>query len=378
MVYLKAFLSENLGDDLFVEVVTKRYPKTEFMLFSSEDYAVDFGDNVCFAINKIEYKKMLEDIEKFNRYRKNKFLKKMLPLFFRSDYRKERLISKKADANVYVIGSGFMEGGERGFWKKLTDKLYFKNNLYLLGCNFGPYYSEDYRIEYKNLFSKAKDICFRDSYSYNIFKKLDNVRWESDIVFSYNGDIDMSLSEDIGKYIVISAVNLDKDGKVYSNKVEYYKFLSKVSEWYLKRGTKVVFVGFCKKQNDNKAIEGIVENISENFAKQIYVINYPEENILKIMGVFKNAEAVFASRYHAGILGMLFERQTYFLSYSEKVIHVLQDIDEKIKYVDITSPINVSVNDFVSQYGYCISTERLRRIKESANKQFMKLDKILK
>lgn len=302
----------------------------------------------------------------------------MLPLFFRSDYRKERLISKKADANVYVIGSGFMEGGERGFWKKLTDKLYFKNNLYLLGCNFGPYYSEDYRIEYKNLFSKAKDICFRDSYSYNIFKKLDNVRWESDIVFSYNGDIDMSLSEDIGKYIVISAVNLDKDGKVYSNKVEYYKFLSKVSEWYLKRGTKVVFVGFCKKQNDNKAIEGIVENISENFAKQIYVINYPEENILKIMGVFKNAEAVFASRYHAGILGMLFERQTYFLSYSEKVIHVLQDIDEKIKYVDITSPINVSVNDFVSQYGYCISTERLRRIKESANKQFMKLDKILK
>lgn len=162
------------------------------------------------------------------------------------------------------------------------------------------------------------------------------------------------------------------------DKVEYYKFLSKVSEWYLKRGTKVVFVGFCKKQNDNKAIEGIVENISENFAKQIYVINYPEENILKIMGVFKNAEAVFASRYHAGILGMLFERQTYFLSYSEKVIHVLQDIDEKIKYVDITSPINVSVNDFVSQYGYCISTERLRRIKESANKQFMKLDKILK
>ena len=48
MIYLKAFLDENLGDDLFVQIVAQRYPNSEFLLFASDEYPVNFGDNVHF------------------------------------------------------------------------------------------------------------------------------------------------------------------------------------------------------------------------------------------------------------------------------------------------------------------------------------------
>lgn len=378
MIYLRAFLNENLGDDLFVQIIAKRYPECEFVLFSCDDYPVKFGDNVHFLFDKEEYKKLYRKIHLFNRLRNNRIVRRMLPLFFRVDYRKERMIAKRASLNVYVIGSGFMEGGKRGFWQKVTDDLYFANKPYLLGCNFGPFHSDDYKRQYEKLFMKAEDVCFRESYSCKLFNKLDNVRWESDIVFSYNDEVDTSYTQSYGKYIVISVVNLDKDGAAHSNKNEYYKFVADIAESYLQREIKVIFIGFCKKQGDDTAIKKVFENIPSCFAGKLEVINYPQLSIPRILGVFKNAEAIFASRYHAGIIGMLFQKKTYFLSYSDKLVNVLNDIDDRVQYVEINKKINITAKEFISEYGYCISAERLREIQKSANRQFLYLDKVLK
>ena len=377
-IYLRAYLNENLGDDLFVQIIAQRYSERKFQIFASDGYPVKFGNNVHFCFSKKKYGKLLNEVKIYDVLRNSKIRRKLLPIFFRPDYKKERKIAKKAKINVYVIGSGFMEGGKKGFWQRLEDKLYYSNRPYLLGCNFGPFSSNEYKEQYKKLFSQATDVCFRESYSYEIFNSLSNVRWESDIVFSYNGCIDESFCQYNKKYIVISVVNLDKDGTRNSNKDLYYNYVSRIAESFLKQKTKVVFVGFCRKQGDDIAIEKVMNNISQEFVNQIEIINYPQKNIPYILGVFKNAESVFASRYHAGIIGMMYERKTYFLSYSDKTKNVLNDIDERIRYIDINKKIDVEIDDFISQYGYCISKERLNELKESANRQFLKLDSVLK
>lgn len=378
MVYLRAFLDENLGDDLFVQIIAQRYPKKIFQVFESDEYPVKFGENVRFAFSKNEYRKFQDKIGRYNEWRSNKIRRKLLPLFFRPDYREQRKLANNSKTNIYVIGSGFMEGGKTGFWRRLEDKLYYSNKPYILGCNFGPFFSDEFRERYKKLFGEAKDVCFRESYSYEIFKDLGNVRWESDIVFSYNGYVDESFFQYNKNYIVISVVNLEKDGIKNSNKDLYYSYISKIAESFLRKKKKVVFVGFCRKQGDHIAIEQIVNIISSEFSDMIEIINYPEKDIPYILGVFKNAEAIFASRYHAGIIGMLYEKKTYFLSYSNKTKNVLNDIDREIRCIDINKEINVAPEDFISQYGYCISKERLKSLKESANRQFLKLDLILK
>lgn len=378
MIYLKAFLDENLGDDLFVQIVAHRYPNSEFLLFASDEYPVNFGNNVHFTFSKDSYKGLEQKIKLYDNRRKSRLQKKCFPIFFRPDHKEERAIVKHADANIYVIGSGFMEGGKIGIWSKLEEWLYYKRKPYILGCNFGPFFSNQYKNYYERLFAKANDVCFRESYSCDIFPELKNARWESDIVFSYNGYVDEKFGRNNGKYVVISVVNLDKDGAKNQNKEGYYRFILEIAKYFCERKIKVVFVGFCKNQGDDVAIENIVKNIRPEFHKQIEIINYPQNNMFYILGVFKDAEAVFASRYHAGIIGMLYGRKTYFLSYSDKMVNVLKDIDEKIRYININEEINVDVNEFILQYGYEILPARLDEIKKSAERQFLKLDSLLK
>lgn len=378
MIYLKAFLDENLGDDLFVQIVAQRYLNSEFLLFASDEYPVNFGDNVHFIFSKDSYTKLKQKIKLYNNRRKSGLQRKCFPVFFRPDHKEERTIIKHADVNIYVIGSGFMEGGKIGIWSKLEEWLYYKNRPYILGCNFGPFFSSQYKDYYEKLFAKASDVCFRESYSYGIFPELKNTRWESDIVFSYKGDVDEKFGRNNGKYVVISVVNLDKDGSKNQNKEEYYRFILEITKYFCERKMKVVFVGFCKNQGDDVAIENIVRNIQPEFYEQVEIINYPQNNMFYILGVFKNAEAVFASRYHAGIIGMLYGRKTYFLSYSDKMVNVLKDIDEKIRYININEKISVDVNEFILQYGYEILPARLDEIKKSAERQFLKLDSLLK
>ena len=37
-IYLKAFIGKNLGDDLFIDIITKRYPKEKFLIDDRAKY----------------------------------------------------------------------------------------------------------------------------------------------------------------------------------------------------------------------------------------------------------------------------------------------------------------------------------------------------
>lgn len=375
--FLNAYLAENLGDDLFLHIIANRYKYTDFHVLAPNSYKGDLPSNICYDLNKFD-EQLIKTENKILYFLNSHNLpaRRLLPKGIRVLYRKRNYLSRKYGCNIFVIGSGFMERGRLIKNELRTDLAYFSRNIHLLGCNFGPYQSETFRAEYEKLFSNAAEVCFRDTASYGLFEKLNNVRYESDIVFSFNEDVP-AYFEDDRRYVVISVVNLDKDGGVQNNSLTYYKFLADIAEWYLQRNIEVVFVGFCRQQGDDRTIDIISTMIPSNHMQLTHIVNYPDKDIHTILGLFKNADTIFASRYHAGIIGMLFKRKTYFLAYSDKTINVLHDIDSHIKFIDVNAKVTITAEKFIADYGYSISDMKLKKLKESANRQFMMLDDIL-
>ena len=53
-------------------------------------------------------------------------------------------------------------------WKNIVSWWQYQSSQYpffVLGANFGPYHTEEYRSAMDKVYTKLKDICFRDSYS---------------------------------------------------------------------------------------------------------------------------------------------------------------------------------------------------------------------
>lgn len=161
-ILMFAYLRNNLGDDLFVKELLQRYPNTEFYIrVLKEEYAKPFKD----LPNAIILKVNTEDFT--------------------------NLSVEEYDGYIYIGGSIFMEGGKvynldegtYSFLKKCKEK---KKPFFYISSNYGPYQTQEYFKLSQKVFASCADICFRDKYSYNLFKEIETVRYAPDLIFSYN------------------------------------------------------------------------------------------------------------------------------------------------------------------------------------------------
>ena len=169
---VKGYFKKNLGDDIFLKILLERYKNNNFEIYSSYDY-----DGVYKTKNYKFYS--TKSIVNVFRVLINKFLK-----IVKSN--KSILIEniKKYDNVILIGGSIFMEDEQLKLDYYKNNQFNYKNNNYILGANFGPYKNKEYVDLHKSeIFPKVKDICFRDMYSYELFKELPNTRCASDIVF---------------------------------------------------------------------------------------------------------------------------------------------------------------------------------------------------
>ena len=375
-IFLNAFLEKNLGDDLFVHIILNRYKEYRFQIIGDISYKNIFGNNAELAWNNDDQKKELRETHILRFFHMFHLpLRYVYPKFLRYANQKKYSLSDFSICNIYAIGSGFMENSLYDILDYFADYLYFRKNLYLIGCNFGPYYTDGYLKKHKKLFAKAMDVCVRDKYSYNLLKEAGNVRYAPDIVFSYQLGEDNSVSSKLGRYAVISVVALNKNKDNSENEENYLCFLLQCINYLLAKEMQIVVVGFCKNEGDDRIITQLMNRIPDH--SKIKVYNYPDITYQKMMGIFKMAELVIASRYHAMIIGMLYRRKIYTLSYSNKIIFVLQDIDPDIKYINIQESVNVDIQDFFDHYGYRIAEERLSELKQLSKMHFLKLDELL-
>lgn len=360
-VYLYAYDKINLGDDLFIYTITKRYPDVKFYMWSDKENIRTF--------QSIGNLKVIDKNSAFLKILKR--VRASLAVRYKTE------MEKKCDAVVYIGGSLFIEYENwesiLNWWEYEADNRPF----YVLGANFGPYKNEAYKERLNSIFGKMKDVCFRDRYSYQIFKGNQVVRNAPDILFSYN----MPSADIVKKQIFISVIDLlskeEGNNRLSAYNEEYIDKISHIVMEYINQGYSIILSSFCKEEGDESAINRILNEVDSRKHGNIQMRNYNGTNVEEILQAIAESEAVIASRFHAAILGIVAGKPVYPIVYSDKTIHVLEDLDFQSDYSDIRSledfdfeKVNRNLN---MKHVYSI-----KELRESALHHFKKIDEVLR
>ena len=314
---VKGYFKRNLGDDLFLKILAERYPNEKFEVYSSDTY------NGVYKTKNIKFhstKNWLNII----RVLINKIFK-MLGI------KKNLLIEdlKRYDNIILIGGSIFMENDNMDFDMYAKRMFNYKYNNYILGANFGPYHTEEFvNVHKKQIFPNLKDICFRDVYSFDLFKELKNVRHASDIVFGLNVS---KIGKESNNIAIISIIDVTKDNMNYSQE-KYNNSIKKIITFLKSKGMKIILMSFSKSQGDEIVINQIISSLEDKTNVESY---FYRGNIEESLDILSRSKVVFGTRFHANILGLLLGKNVVPIAYSDKTINVFNDMNFKGKIFDI-------------------------------------------
>ena len=345
-IFLMAYARKNLGDDLFIKMLLERYPMNEFYM-------------------KINKKEFLSDLEKNH---------SNLNIIKGNDTDEElyKTDVNEYDAYIYIGGSIFMEGGKV---YNLSEKFYDfvvrckKNNkpFCYISCNYGPYQTQEYFELSRKNFYECTDICFRDKYSYDLFKDINTVRYAPDYAFSYKIEAKSKIPNSIG----ISVIDLGIRNDLKPKQEKYIEFLANNIREYIKKGKKVYLYSFCKHEGDEKTIDNILSKFDDK--SNLIDVRY-DGKIDEFMDLYGRMEYMICSRFHAMILSCIARQKVYVMSYSKKIDNVIDDLKldlPVINFSDINENIKLNLEDFAP-----IEEKKISDIiSESANQE-KKIQKI--
>ena len=334
-VFIDAYLFNNLGDDLFVDMLLHRYPDVYFSVISH--FYQEECDNVTVYHNKYLNK-----------------IRKKTPLYKR--------IIDKCDMSISIGGSMYIETEGAGKYP------YLGENYYILGANFGPYQTQEYYQKGKEFFQNAKDVCFRDSYSYYLFQNLPNVRMAPDILWG----LDVSnIPITNRKRVIFSLIP-------YKTKVDekyediYEKLILNWINFFHQKGYEICLMSFCKIQGDEWEIETIKQKCKIPVETYYYRGNRKEA-----LSVLADSQIIVGTRFHANVLGMLLGKTVLPISYSDKTIHMLEDMQYEGKIVQIRSSKKDDIDFYLTEEDLK-RKQKIDTLKREATKQWDMLDKKLK
>ncbi|MCQ4035404.1 polysaccharide pyruvyl transferase family protein [Kaistella montana] len=335
-VLVHIYLADNLGDDLFAKILLERYPHVQFYFLHETDryeflesyenahiiglpklgrinFAVSnyFSSKIAFFI----YLKRLKNI-----------FKKMEPSF---------------SAFLVIGGSLFMEGKseylKKSFYNIVYD-VFKKKPKFIIGGNFGPYRNKEYLEFFRKIFSSSTDVCFRDAYSYGLFPDISTVRLAPDVVFNI---INEHVKKDPKKVGVVP-ISLTRRPALKEFSTIYNLFLSQLISKFSDHGYEVTMYAFCKSEGDEKAMEEIYSLAISK--ENIDIINYEGRKIDQFLHHFSTNSYVVTSRFHGMILGLIYGINTYPISYSRKLVNVLDDMNFTGSYKDIETLVSTNVD----------------------------------
>lgn len=343
-IYLKAYTEKNLGDDIFIKIMTERYRNHEFFLVSGKNYLKFDNLNI----------------------KRHRIMNKIMKIVSNDRVSYEKIYIKKFDITVLLGGSMFIQND------KYIKKSILENSkkYYIIGSNFGPYNTSEYHKYYENIFRGAIDICFREKHSYNLFKDLPNVRYASDIVFSMDiSDIKITNN----KKVVISVIECERKASIV-DKEKYENKMVEMSKYFIEKGYEVTLMSYCKSEKDEEAIESILTKCDSKLKERISVYYYTG-NIEEALNVMGDCQIVVGARFHANIIGLLLGKTIIPIAYSDKTINVLNDMNFKGRVLKVQDIDRFDVNSLTEEelnYKHDISFQI-----RDAQKQFERLDELL-
>ena len=346
MIYTIAYCANNLGDDIFVRMLLRRYPQEKFYLYASPRYTRPFRreNNICLN-GAFSY-----------------MFRKILKL------KRDAQIEEKtqmAKAIVRIGGSIFIE---RDGWEK---RIFHDdgNKTFIIGANFGPYKTEEFKQSIKNEIMKTKDCCFRDKYSYDCFSDVPQVRWAPDIVFGYEHNQKPCVGDFVGISIIDFSFrkSLDAFQEIYENGIV------DICRYYQERGIGIKLFGFCDAEGDKSAIERIMKKLDD--CHGIDSFNY-NGDIDGFIGEMNTCKSIFATRFHSMILGWILGKNVVPIIYSDKLRNVIKDIEFSGYCWDIMNGEEVNF-DMINNTLGILTSEKLNELKQNSQKQFQALDDFL-
>lgn len=351
-ILVYAYNEVNLGDDLFLKILFDRYPNVEWIVPNSKKTY-----KKIFRYKNVKIKPITlisRAINKFNKITKYKFM-------------------IKYDAVVFIGGSIFIEGD---FWNdqyKFRKSIIEKFNrcdkpIFIIGSNFGPYKSEEFLDCYKKLLEKCTDICFREKYSYKLFKEFNNVRLEPDIVFSMKNKIVNKKSKSIG----VSLIDLSKRKELKKYNNLYLNKIKEIIAEAINLEYKITLFSFCESEGDNIAIDNLITILEKENLNKVEVVSYSGD-INLFLNKFASMENIIATRFHSLILSQIFNQGVYPIVYSNKTYNVLSDLMLDKEYIFIKDIEKLNSKHVINNIANNKITDK--KIFKEAKNQFKGLDK---
>lgn len=368
-IIVDGYWKNNLGDDLFLKIICERYPQLTFKTFITKKNSHYFSEK------NLEFFYIQENL--FSRIINKLFREFGIP-------NKKIRRASSADAFVQLGGSIFMlaKSGEETSGEFVRKKILIHNsNFFIIGSNFGPYYSDKQFFFYHHFFSQIFGVCFRDTYSYNFFSDLPNVAVAPDVVLGMNIQ-KYKKEEKKEKRVIFSIIDCDFKFKSSANegsfdlKKAYNHKIAKLANQFVGNGYEVFLFSFCEAEGDLRAAKEIMKIIIDCYpgiVKKVKIYNH--KSIENSLSLISTANRIIATRFHAMILGWIFQIPTFVISYSRKTTDVIKDIWPEQNYVDIDHVDSVTYQD-VEDLNF-IPSPILADVKSRSKLQFQYFDKFL-
>lgn len=290
-----------------------------------------------------------------------------------------RRIEKKQDAVVLIGGSVFM--GKKSNRQKeipfrteehpefiITGRLQNRSNRFVIGANLGPAYSSEYWDNIKSVLRNYNHVCLRDYSSYCMVKELPHVQYAPDILF-----LTSRPEVDCGERVVISVIDIRRytlDGSIISS---YYTLLQEAIQYFRGKNIPVTLVSFCERDGDEEAIAVLLTRIKD---KDDISTCFYRGDIQEILRIFAGASYVIGSRFHSVILGILYGKPVFPVSYNCKIENYLADLQFQGKYATFDQLPSLKVEDVIYNYENRIITDCSEH-KKYAENQFWGLKEYL-
>lgn len=338
-IFIMAYARKNLGDDIFIKMILEKYPNFQFYMKIPDENFLDWLSMKYKNLNVLKGEDTDEELYKSN--------------------------VEDFDTYIYVGGSIFMEGGKV---YNLSPKFYDfvkrckeKNIPFCyISSNYGPYQTKEYFELSRKDFKICTDICFRDKYSYNLFKDIENVRYAPDYAFSYN----LAHKEKIKKSVGISVIDLNIRDYLKDKNSIYYKWLLNNINVYIKEGYSVFLYSFCEHERDEKTVDYLMKKLGEN--ENIHDVRY-RGNIDEFLELYAKMEYMICSRFHAMVLSAVANQKMYVIYYSNKISNVIDDLNLDIPLLNLK---DIKEEDIIDLKVFkSVKMEQLEKIKTEAKKQ---------
>ena len=360
-----AYFAQNLGDDLMVDLLVKRFSK--FRFYTEREIKnlsllknKNFGDT---GFYKEKYQKLGKWIDKLLKNPEGTFVEKQL-----DKIRDNRFCSVLIGGSIFMQRGALSDAQVRARMRR-NDSYLNHGPLFVISANFGAYFTEYFKTSFEEHFKKCAGVSFRDKASYDMFSHLPNINYAPDLVFSLEN---IPKGKENTNEILVSAIDLSTKYGIEKYAEPYENFVAEFCKYIVGIGKTPVLMSFCKAEGDETAIERIRTKMGEsaNHTKTYFYDGDMEKALQRIA----DCDFVLASRFHAVVLALLFKKRFFALSYDMKTENLLKDLNSKL-YCDVSNLNNITPNEiFEKESDISDITDYIK----SAKGHFDQLDKYLK